>query len=150
MIEVAAGVVWDGCGRVLIARRKTDARGEWTALTGLWEFPGGKREAGESYEVCLVRELKEELELDVTPEGVLLEMDFPTNGKPVHLAFVKAAASSNVPLALNAHTETVWVEPERLGEYRFCPADAAFARGYDLVTGKPKTEAERISRRKRE
>ncbi len=131
MIEVAAGVVWDGRGRVLIARRKTDALGVWEALTGLWEFPGGKREAGESYEACLVRELKEELNLAVTPEGVLLETDFPTDGKPVHLAFVKAAASSDTPLALNAHTEAVWVEPEKLADYRFCPADEAFAAQFD-------------------
>jgi len=126
MIEVAAGVVRDGRGRVLIARRRLDARGEWAALEGLWEFPGGKREAGESYESCLVRELREELELTVTPLRVLLEMDHPTQGKPVHLAFVEAAADAAAPLALHAHTEAAWVEPERLKDYAFCPADAAF------------------------
>jgi len=126
MMEVAAGVVRDGRGRVLIARRMVDARGEWAALEGLWEFPGGKREADESYEACLVRELREELELRVTPVRVLLETDHPTGEKTIHLAFVEATADANGPLALNAHTEAVWARPEQLKDYAFCPADAAF------------------------
>ncbi len=56
LIEVAAAVIRDDSGRYLITRRR-----EGTHLAGLWEFPGGKREPGESLEACLRRELREEL-----------------------------------------------------------------------------------------
>ena len=61
MIEVSAGVIYDEGGRILLCQR-----GEGRANAHLWEFPGGKREAGESAEDCLVRELMEELNLPVT------------------------------------------------------------------------------------
>ena len=61
MIEVSAGVVYDREGRILICQR-----GEGRNNAHLWEFPGGKREAGESAADCLVRELMEELQLPVT------------------------------------------------------------------------------------
>ena len=60
VIDVVAAVITDARGRVLLARR-TEGRD----LAGLWEFPGGKREAGETPEVALVRELEEELGIRV-------------------------------------------------------------------------------------
>ena len=132
MIEVAAGVVRDGRGRVLIARRKTDVRGQWVELEGLWEFPGGKREAGETYEACLRRELMEELNLNVTPTRILHELDYTAKGKALHLAFVEAFAPAEATLALHAHTAAAWVEPAQLGIYAFCPADALFLKTFDI------------------
>ena len=61
MIEVAAGIIRRADGRVLICRR-----GEGRHHAHLWEFPGGKLEAGESAGACLARELMEELSLPVT------------------------------------------------------------------------------------
>ena len=58
-IHVVAAVITDARGRILLARR-TEGRD----LAGLWEFPGGKREPGESPEAALVRELQEELGID--------------------------------------------------------------------------------------
>ncbi len=131
MIEVSAAVIRDARGRVLIARRRVDARGEWAQLEGLWEFPGGKREAGETYEECAERELMEELGLPLCDLRVLMEMDYTTDGRPIHFAFVAARADAETPLMLNAHTDTLWVRPDELGEYAFCPADEAFIKGFD-------------------
>ncbi|MDD3214949.1 MAG: (deoxy)nucleoside triphosphate pyrophosphohydrolase [Eubacteriales bacterium] len=130
MIEVAAAIVRDGQNRVLIARRRVDERGEWAALEGLWEFPGGKREAGESYEDCVRRELMEELALRVTTVNVVVEMDYTTDGRPIHFAFVEARAETGAALVLNVHSAAEWVVPERLSDYIFCPADAAFLAEY--------------------
>ena len=125
MVEVAAGLVRDGRGRLLIARRTG-------RFEGLWEFPGGKREAGESFEACLARELREELDLAVTPLGVAYEMTFRDAEAELHFAFVSAAADADAPLSLRVHGEALWVEPERLSEYPFCPADALFLSQHDL------------------
>ena len=65
-IEVAAGLVFDQ-GRLLITQRN-----ESDHLGGLWEFPGGKVESGETFEECLCRELREELGIDIEV-GVLVE-----------------------------------------------------------------------------
>ena len=83
-IEVAAGVVRDKTGRVLICRRKG-------ALDGLWEFPGGKREPGESFADCLRRELLEELDLAVEPGETLGEVVRQEDGRVIRLVFVAAA-----------------------------------------------------------
>ena len=64
--DVAAGVIWNDSGQVLIAQRPANG-----LLGGLWEFPGGKQESGESLEQCLQRELQEELAIQVDV-GVLL------------------------------------------------------------------------------
>src|SRR5688572_28642835 len=59
IIQVSAGLIFRS-GQLLITQRHADAH-----LGGLWEFPGGKREPGESFEQCLARELKEELGIEV-------------------------------------------------------------------------------------
>ena len=61
IVLVAAAALVDGDGRVLLQQRP-----EGKEMAGLWEFPGGKVEAGETPEACLIRELKEELAIDVT------------------------------------------------------------------------------------
>ena len=66
LIEVSAAIVFRG-GKLLVTQRHADAH-----LGGLWEFPGGKREAGESFEQCLVREIREELGVEISA-GELFE-----------------------------------------------------------------------------
>src|SRR5688500_9383595 len=69
VVEVVAGVIRDARGRILLARR-TEGRD----LAGLWEFPGGKREPEESTEAALVRELHEELGIEVEPGAPLINV----------------------------------------------------------------------------
>ena len=123
-VEVAAGVVRDIRGRVLLCQR----RGE---LAGLWEFPGGKREEGESFADCLRRELLEELSLEVLPEGELCRMPFDQGTKKLQFCFLLARVEVPEPaLTLRVHRSTRWVNVAELGSYPLCPADGAFVRNY--------------------
>ncbi|MDA1100635.1 MAG: (deoxy)nucleoside triphosphate pyrophosphohydrolase [Proteobacteria bacterium] len=73
MLLVAAAALVDVDGRVLLQQRP-----EGKAMAGLWEFPGGKVEAGESLEQSLIRELREELDIDVT-EACLAPFTFASH-----------------------------------------------------------------------
>ena len=118
-IEVAAGIVKDAAGRILICRRQGE-------LEGLWEFPGGKREKGETFQQCLERELMEELEIPVTAGGTLGSVLRSDNGRTIWLVFVEAELAGDVPLKLHVHGDAAWVTPEEMKQYTFCPADQAF------------------------
>lgn len=119
-IDVAAGVVRDAQGRVLICRRTG-------ALDGLWEFPGGKRENGETLGECLQRELMEELELPVRAGESLGEVTKAEGNRLIRLVFVSAVPlMPDHPLVLHVHGKAEWVFPTQLGAYPFCDADNEF------------------------
>lgn len=122
-IEVAAGVVTDADGRVLICRRKGD-------LEGLWEFPGGKREKGETFQQCLERELMEELDLAVEAGDTLGSVLRSNNGRSIWLVFVQANLKGSSDVALHVHGKALWVHREDLKQYAFCPGDEAFLKRY--------------------
>jgi len=116
-IDVSAGLVFRD-GKLLIALRHDD-----THLGGLWEFPGGKREPGESFEDCLRRELREELGIEVEIKG-LIETD--THSYPertVRLKFFRCVWKANEPRALGC-AEFKWVGPDELKAFEFPAADA--------------------------
>jgi mutator protein MutT len=117
-IEVAAGLVFRD-GKLLITQRHADAH-----LGGLWEFPGGKREADETFEQCLARELVEELGIEVTVQGLVecLTHDYPE--KTVHLRFFRCQWKRHEPQALGCMA-LKWVEPGELGQHEFPEADAS-------------------------
>ena len=123
-VHVAAGVVHDGQGRVLICRRKG-------ALDGLWEFPGGKQENGETIEECLKRELMEELALSVTVYGAYCSILQETDERRLCLHFLKASPVDGCELSLHVHGKAEWVLPQDFENYTFCPADSVFiGKGY--------------------
>jgi 8-oxo-dGTP diphosphatase len=115
-IEVAAGLIFRN-GKLLIAQRYPEAH-----LGGLWEFPGGKREPGESFEQCLERELIEELGIKVKI-GALVEMithDYP--GKRVDLRFFRCDWIRNEPRPLGC-AAIEWIAPRQLKDFEFPAAD---------------------------
>ena len=118
-VEVAAGLVFRG-GKLLISRRRAEDH-----LGGLWEFPGGKREAGETFEECLRRELREELGVTVEVGALIESIDHEYPGKRVSLRFFRCrlAAGESEPQPLGC-AAVAWVERAELGCYEFPAADA--------------------------
>ncbi len=117
MTEVSAGIIRRGDGRILICQR-----GEGRKNAHLWEFPGGKREAGESAADCLKRELMEELALPVTDIAPLCENE----AQGIHFTFLTARTdAAPVP---TEHEDVRFVRPQEMAAYPFCPADVPVAR----------------------
>ena len=119
IVLVAACALVDADGRVLIAKRP-----EGRSLAGLWEFPGGKMEQGERPEEALIRELAEELGIDVT-ESCLAPLTFASHTyDDFHLLmplFVCRKWDGDIqPLE---GQELAWVRPNRLAGYDMPPAD---------------------------
>ncbi|MBX9400038.1 Nudix family hydrolase [Lysobacter sp. BMK333-48F3] len=117
VVDVVAGVIRDARGRVLLTRR-TEGRD----LAGLWEFPGGKREAGETPEAALVRELHEELGIEVEPGAELIRVPqaYPDKRLVLDVREIRAwrgAARGREGQAL------VWAPPHKLASYAMPPAD---------------------------
>ena len=116
-IEVAAGLVFRD-GKLLITQRPAGGH-----LPGLWEFPGGKREADESFEQCLHRELMEELGIEVDILGLVESITHPYAEKTVHLRFFRCLWKQHEPRALGC-SAFQWVNIAGLGQYDFPEADA--------------------------
>jgi mutator protein MutT len=122
IVEVAAGLICRE-GKLLIARRRLDAH-----LGGLWEFPGGKREPGESFEACLQRELLEELGIEVVVGPPEKEVVHEYPDKTVRIVFLRCAWLRHEPQPLQC-AEVRWVTTPELGNYEFPPADAELLAG---------------------
>ncbi len=118
---MAAGLVFRG-GRLLVAQRRPG-----DTLGGYWEFPGGKRQPGESFEVCLGRELGEELGIEVAVGGLFESVDHRYPEALVHLRFYRCEWIRNEPEAI-ACAAFAWITREELADYRFPPADAGLLR----------------------
>jgi 8-oxo-dGTP diphosphatase len=115
-IEVAAGLVY--CeGRYLIARRNPDVH-----LAGFWEFPGGKREPGETLETCLRRELFEEvgIRIGVPIPFQVVRHEYPE--KTVQLHFFRCQIEAGHAMPIDC-AEIRWVFPHELDDFEFPPAD---------------------------
>ena len=117
IIDVSAALVFRA-GKLLITQRPAAAH-----LGGLWEFPGGKVEPGETFEVALVRELREELGIEVAVGELLetIEHDYPE--KRVRLKFFRCRWEAHEPQPLGCPA-FAWITREELSRYEFPAADA--------------------------
>jgi 8-oxo-dGTP diphosphatase len=114
-IQVVAAVI-EKDGTLLITRRR-----EGTHLSGLWEFPGGKPEPGETLEDALRRELREELDARVCVGARIEAVDWQYPDKRVSLVFFRCRIDGE-PRPLEGQ-EMAWVSPADLRRYEFPEAD---------------------------
>jgi 8-oxo-dGTP diphosphatase len=116
-IEVVAGALYDASGRVLIAQRPPGK-----ALAGRWEFPGGKLHAGEAPYEALVRELREELGVEVRAAGRLMRYCHEYPDRVVWLDMWVVGEWHGTPQGLDGQA-LKWVEPARLDAEDILEAD---------------------------
>lgn len=117
IIEVSAGLLFRA-GKLLITQRHADAH-----LGGLWEFPGGKREPGETFPQCLVRELQEELGVEVVVGDLFQEVTHAYPERKVRLQFLLCSLRRGEPQSLGC-AAVKWVTREELAAHEFPAADA--------------------------
>jgi ADP-ribose pyrophosphatase len=115
-IDVVAAII-EQDGRILLAQRPATAD-----QAGLWEFPGGKVESGETQPSALVRELQEELGIEALPAAYVASQQWEVSGRIIHLH------AWHVPeyrgeLAAHEHSQLAWVTPEQAFGYDLAPAD---------------------------
>ncbi|WP_201463402.1 (deoxy)nucleoside triphosphate pyrophosphohydrolase [Brevundimonas aurantiaca] len=118
-VLVVAVALIDVDGRVLIAKRP-----EGKTLAGLWEFPGGKVEPGERPEAALIRELREELGIEVS-ESCLAPFVFASHAyDSFHLLMpLYLCRRWDGVVAAREHAALAWVRPNQLSDYPMPPAD---------------------------
>lgn len=140
MIEVAAGVLTDAEGRVLLMQRLPGKH-----LAGLWEFPGGKLEPGEGVPQALARELAEELGVEVHASEPLISIPWQYPGKSVRLHACRVTTWHGEPRAREGHPLR-WVHVRDMDVAGMPAADAPIVTAlrlppYYVITGKPGSES---------
>ena len=116
MTEVVAALIWKN-NKFMICQRPTHkARGL------LWEFVGGKIEAGETKEQALIRECKEELNILLSVGDVFMDVVHEYPDLTVHLTLFNATIAEGEPQKLE-HNDIQWITPSEIPYYDFCPAD---------------------------
>lgn len=123
MIEVVAGVIYND-NKFLIAQRNFNKD-----QGGLWEFPGGKVESGETYQEALKREIKEEFNADIEVEQYIGENIHHYPEKDIKLIFLKAKLLDD-KIELNEHEDFRWITKEQKDKFEFAGADKKV---FDLI-----------------
>jgi mutator protein MutT len=115
-IEVSAALVFHS-GKLLITQRLASVH-----LGGLWEFPGGKRQPHETFEECLVREIREELGIEISVGELFEEITHAYTEKKVHLKFFICKLLRGEPQLLGC-AAFKWIGKSELADYEFPAAD---------------------------
>ncbi len=107
---------------VLLTRR---ALGE--NLAGYWEFPGGKQKRNETIQECLIRELREELDIEVECVNILTESIYQYPGGKINLVAILTQIMAG-EIRLSVHDRYSWVPIKDILDYKLAPADIPIAR----------------------
>lgn len=114
-------------GTAIIVNENNDIligqRPEGKALAGLWEFPGGKQEEGETVEQCIMREIKEELDVCCEVKDFLMEVAKEYEHGDFKLSVYKAKIKDIENLKPLVHQDLKWVSPKEMDNFEFPPAD---------------------------
>ena len=116
MVDVVAALIRDG-ERFLICKRPAH---KTRAL--MWEFPGGKVEAGESPQDALIRECMEELDITLDVGGLYMQVTHEYPDIQIRLSLYEAVIASG-ELCSKEHEALCWILPREIPDYEFCPAD---------------------------
>lgn len=115
-VEVVAALIFDGDKFLICQRPAHKARGL------LWEFVGGKIESGETKEQALMRECREELDVEISVGEVFMELKHTYPDIIVNLTLFRAKITNGVPRLLE-HAAIKWITPDEIKFFNFCPAD---------------------------
>ena len=116
MTDVVAALIWDGDRFMICQRPAHKARGL------LWEFVGGKTEAGETMEAALIRECREELDITVSVGDIFTQVIHAYPDIFIRLTLFHCTIAEGTPKLLEHH-DLKWILPEEIPNFDFCPAD---------------------------
>ena len=119
--EVVAALIWQGDKFMICQRPAYKARGL------LWELVGGKVEPGETKELALIRECKEELDVLLSVGDVFMDVVHEYHDLTVHLTLFNATIAEGEPQKLE-HNDIRWITPNDIPDYEFCRADEEILR----------------------
>ncbi len=127
--EVVAALIWDNDKFMICQRPAHKARGL------LWEFVGGKVEAGETKKDALIRECREELAVTLCVGDVFMDVVHEYPDLTVHLTLFNAVIAEGTPQKLE-HNDIKWIVPSEIPNFDFCPADEVILERIIAVFGK--------------
>ncbi len=115
--QIGVAVIWNDCGQILIDRRRQEG-----LLGGLWEFPGGKLEPGETVEACIQREIREELgiEIEVGEHLIMIEHTYTHFHVTLNVHHCHHCSGEPQPIECD---EVRWVNPDELNQFPFPKAN---------------------------
>ena len=102
----------------LVARRSVDQ-----SMAGYWEFPGGKVEPNETIAECLIREIREELTLEIIPGDEIVRVDYNYDHGQFQIIGIEATLSVSAPPQLHVHDQIRWLKLEDMHQVKLLPAD---------------------------
>lgn len=120
--QIGIAVIWNQSGQILIDRRKASG-----TMGGLWEFPGGKVEAGETIAECIVREIREELAIEISVGAHLISIDHTYPNFQLAAIVHHCQHLSGIPQPIESE-EVRWVKASDLNNYQFPAANVAIIR----------------------
>ena len=126
VIQVAVGIITNGADEVLLTQRPSDVH-----QGGLWEFPGGKVESGESVQAALARELSEELDVIVDKSRPFMKLNYDYPDRSVTLNVWMVTKWHGMPYSREGQP-VVWVSIKRLYEFAFPPPDVMIIKALQL------------------